>query len=170
MHPWEFCGHGYREAVPRLVSAQDHPRSWTYKRNNRQIPQGKPTACSCRKKRYQTCSSLCETGRPVPLLIINQKLGHTRVCKGATVSLVATLISVAESFAPKGHSKGAKRFIKRKAVRIPSTAALVIPPAYPAPSPQGYTTSQPGAMPSSERRTRTGAEVRVSGPVKIACG
>ena len=35
------------------------------------------------------------------------------------------------------YSPGRKREIKDSATRMPSTAALVMPPAYPAPSPQG---------------------------------
>ena len=52
---------------------------------------------------------------------------------------------------------------------IPSMAALVIPPAYPAPSPQGYIFSVPMAIRDSlSLSILTGALVLVSAPVRIA--
>ena len=50
---------------------------------------------------------------------------------------------------------------------IPSTAADVIPPAYPAPSPQGYIPVT-DATPNSFRKILTGDELLVSGAVKVA--
>ena len=56
----------------------------------------------------------------------------------------------------------------RNAARIPSTAADMMPPAYPAPSPHGMMPLQPSPNRSSPRVMRTGDEVRVSGPVSSA--
>lgn len=50
-------------------------------------------------------------------------------------------------------------------MRRPSAAAEVIPPAYPQPSPQGYTPEMPSASKFSPRRMRTGELVRDSTPV-----
>ena len=52
---------------------------------------------------------------------------------------------------------------------IPSTAADIIPPAYPAPSPQGY---MPSIFDKNEEFLMifTGEELRVSTPVRIASG
>lgn len=50
----------------------------------------------------------------------------------------------------------------RSAARIPSTAALTIPPAYPAPSPTGYKPGQETDSPVAERIMRTGALVLLS--------
>ena len=53
--------------------------------------------------------------------------------------------------------------------RSPSTAALTMPPAYPAPSPTGYNPSMPGDSRVSELRTiRTGELPRASGPARTA--
>ena len=52
---------------------------------------------------------------------------------------------------------------------IPSTAAEVIPPAYPAPSPQGYIPSMLHSK-SSLRSIVTGEDDLVSTPVRIASG
>ena len=52
------------------------------------------------------------------------------------------------------------------AMRRPSAAAAVIPPAYPQPSPQGYTPAMPSASKCSPRRMRTGELVRDSTPVR----
>ena len=50
------------------------------------------------------------------------------------------------------------------ATRIPSAAAEVMPPAYPQPSPQGYTPAMPTACRSLPRTMRTGEDVRDSTP------
>ena len=50
------------------------------------------------------------------------------------------------------------------------TAAEVIPPAYPAPSPHGYNPAIPTASHVSPRSIRTGDELRVSTPVITASG
>lgn len=55
--------------------------------------------------------------------------------------------------------------------RSPSTAALTIPPAYPAPSPTGYSPSTPGETRVTGSRTiRTGELPRASGPARTASG
>lgn len=56
------------------------------------------------------------------------------------------------------------------AQRIPSTAAETIPPAYPAPSPQGYSPPAFGAVISFVRTIRTGEEDRLSTAVSSASG
>jgi DNA-directed RNA polymerase subunit RPC12/RpoP len=61
--------------------------------------------------------------------------------------------------------------IKAFADLSPSTAALTMPPAYPAPSPTGYNPSMPGDMRVSGSRTiRTGELPRASGPARTASG
>ena len=52
---------------------------------------------------------------------------------------------------------------------MPSTAADMIPPAYPAPSPQGYIPSTLDIS-NSLRRILTGEELLVSTPVKRVSG
>src|SRR4051812_44957850 len=55
--------------------------------------------------------------------------------------------------------------------RNPSTAALMMPPAYPAPSPTGYRPSIPGdARVTASRTIRTGELPRASGPTRTASG
>jgi len=54
------------------------------------------------------------------------------------------------------------------AVLIPSSAALVIPPAYPAPSPHGYRLSCPKAALLSSRTILSGALVLVSNALNTA--
>jgi len=55
--------------------------------------------------------------------------------------------------------------------RSPSTAALTMPPAYPAPSPTGYNPSTPGdARVTGSRTIRTGELPRASGPASTAPG
>lgn len=66
------------------------------------------------------------------------------------------------------NSQFANSPIIRNAARIPSTAADIMPPAYPAPSPHGMMPLQPSPNRSSPRVMRTGDEVRVSGPVSSA--
>jgi len=61
--------------------------------------------------------------------------------------------------------------ITARADRNPSTAALTIPPAYPAPSPTGYKPWRPGeARETGSRIMRTGELPRASGPTKTASG
>ena len=57
-----------------------------------------------------------------------------------------------------------------RATRRPSTAALIMPPAYPAPSPQGYNPASWADSKVSSRFSRTGLLVRVSRPVRMASG
>ena len=54
------------------------------------------------------------------------------------------------------------------AARMPSIAAETMPPAYPAPSPAGYSPAQKTLCMSSPRRMRSGALVRVSTAVSTA--
>lgn len=61
--------------------------------------------------------------------------------------------------------------ITARADRSPSTAALTMPPAYPAPSPTGYKPQKLGeARETGSRRIRTGELPRASGPTKTASG
>ena len=72
-------------------------------------------------------------------------------------------------------SRGLKSRATASATRMPSTAALMMPPAYPAPSPQGYTPAA-ATSPSLKnawsepllRTKRTGLELRVSTAVITA--
>ena len=55
------------------------------------------------------------------------------------------------------------------AVRIPSAAADMIPPAYPAPSPHGNNPFT-ALCPDSSRTIRTGEELLLSTAIKTASG
>ena len=88
---------------------------------------------------------------------------------------MAVIPGVLTSRAYACRSRGLKSRATASATRMPSTAALMMPPAYPAPSPQGYTPAA-ATLPSLKnawreplsRTKRTGLELRVSTAVITA--